>query len=89
MGHGGFYFLVLTSGYDQLVGKSQESGDNWDNYRYEIGNYFKTEEQAQAAAEALKAMLAYIHDPETTAEKYINLTAKILDARNAVQKAKQ
>jgi hypothetical protein len=57
-------------------------------YRY--GNYFRTEQQAQKAAEAIRAVLGYIQTPaETESAEYWRLRHdyqdKAYDARLAVQ----
>ncbi len=56
---------------------------------YELGNYFKTREQAEAAAEAVKALFEYIQTPleHTIYESVITpkLDDVIVAARKAVQ----
>ena len=39
---------------DECVYRSQEANENCDKARYEIGNYFRTEEEAEKAVEKMK-----------------------------------
>lgn len=53
------YWVVLSDG---RTGKCTENLFRDDNAIFEYGNYFHTEEQAQAAAEVIKAALAKFHE---------------------------
>lgn len=52
------YFIVGSRGY---VMESEWKGYTMDYARYDIGNCFKTEEQAERAAEQIKALLKEFH----------------------------
>lgn len=58
------YFVITLSDHGSLVISSQEECDTYDEARYKIGNYFRTEKQAQAVADAIKAVLTWVHDPK-------------------------
>lgn len=75
-------------GGDGEVYVDTENVDILDSERYAYGNYFRTRKQAKAAAEAIKAMLAYIHatDQELAdSEHWGGLNIAIESARQAVQ----
>lgn len=53
--NGEAYYLVYST--DLTIFDSTESGDEYDDERFELGNYFKTKELAEAAAEKVKQLL--------------------------------
>jgi len=53
------YYIILT---EMDVTKINEYLSDTDSDLYNAGNYFETKEQAESAAKALKAVLAYIHN---------------------------
>nr|DAM65302.1 MAG TPA: hypothetical protein [Caudoviricetes sp.] len=53
------YYFVRTV-FD--IGRATEVGWEEDNDNYNLGNYFRTREQAQAAAEAIKDVLRKFHE---------------------------
>ena len=55
---GGKYFFKSTAGY---VDSAHENQDSIDNHRYLIGNYFQTEEEAEASLERDKAIGRVTH----------------------------
>lgn len=55
-----YWFATLVDSY---VDSYLEKFDAYDNKLFEQQNYFDTREAAQAAADAIKALLAYIHSP--------------------------
>jgi hypothetical protein len=59
-----------------------------DNSLYKLGNYFRTREQAETMAEAIKAVLGYVHTPYgeptlTLGKGYID--NRIEEARKLIQ----
>ena len=58
------YWVV---GRDATVHKFKWSSDGYDSDNYDIGNCFKTKEEAQAAAEKVKTLLLSLHDNDTAA----------------------
>lgn len=69
------YWIATALG---RVDSTAECGNYIDDDRHGIGNYFRTMEQAQAAADAIKAVLAYIQQPDSS--KADDVQHKILDA---------
>ena len=60
--HGGAYWFISATG--SLSEKSYIEGYPSDQDRLELGNYFKTEEECQAAAEQVKSLLLGIKSGE-------------------------
>jgi hypothetical protein len=56
---GSFYYLFTTAFY---VAKAEEDGKEVANHRYAAYNYFRTKEQAEKAAELVKATLKKFHE---------------------------
>ena len=54
------YYWTVSDDFRAII--CSEDDVPIDNSRYEIGNYFRTEEQAKAASKAYKTLLTYIHD---------------------------
>ena len=54
-------------------------GDSVDVGFFESGNCFKTEAEAQAAAEKAKALLLSLHEPATDRNRLPKLTAEVFD----------
>lgn len=63
------YFSITLTDHGSLVIPVSEQGDPYDNARYKIGNYFRTEAQAQTVADAMKALLEYVHSPIASTSK--------------------
>ena len=63
--HGGAYWFITGTG--SLSEKSYIEGYPSDQNRLELGNYFKTEEECQAAAEQVKSLLLGIKSGEVVA----------------------
>jgi hypothetical protein len=64
---GKFYSIDLDDGIQ--VSEYKEVGSNPNSsftHDWELGNYFRTEQQAQAAAEAIRAVLRYMQAPGGT-----------------------
>jgi hypothetical protein len=71
------------------VEEDEDDGVVIDNLRYEAGNYFKTEHQAQCAADAIRELLKVIHDPDAIKDGLYrdhNLELAIDKARNTMDK---
>ena len=54
-----FYYFITTAFY---VAKEEEDGKEVANHRYAAYNYFRTKEQAEKAAELVKATLKKFHE---------------------------
>lgn len=76
------YYLVNTTNH---VEDMLENTSNLDKACYNLGNYFKTREQAETVAEAIKKMLEWIHSDDTTFVTYNKLERQLHIARKAVQ----
>lgn len=62
----GFYYFFTTA---LDVAKAEEDGKEVANHRYSAYNYFRTEEQAEKAAELVKATLKKFHEENSQDEK--------------------
>lgn len=51
----GYYYYILTAGFE--VRRQCEHNDLWCDECYNSGNYFKTEKEAEEAAEKIKKLL--------------------------------
>ena len=47
------YYFISDTGY--ICSRTVDSGESWDKFRKDTGNYFKTKEEAEKAVEKLKA----------------------------------
>lgn len=82
-GDNGSYFYV---DFSVSVDRSFDCRDMIDATRNKTGNYFRTKTQAKAAAQAVKALLTYIHsDSEAHDVEFASLVAAFHEARQAVK----
>ena len=58
-----YSYWYITS--DGVIAQDEEMNCNADNLRYELGNYFRTEEEALQAAEAVRELLEKFHENQT------------------------
>lgn len=87
--YGQKYFLVNTAGQVKH-GVDMPSRRDKSGLRWQAGNYFKTEAQALAVAEAIKEILVWIHaeplEPmDEDRQTFLNLDTVLYEARKAVQ----
>lgn len=76
-------------GRDATIHKFKWSSDGYDSDHYDIGNCFKTEKEAQAAAEKVKALLLSLHEPMVAeCNQLPKLTAKVFDCPECPENAK-
>ncbi|MBD5173824.1 MAG: hypothetical protein HDT08_04215 [Bacteroidales bacterium] len=59
-----YAYWYITS--DGVIAQDEETNCKADNLRYNIGNYFRTEEEAQQAAEAVRETLAKLYEQKPT-----------------------
>lgn len=59
-----YTYWYITS--DGVIAQDEETNCKADNLRYNIGNYFRTEEEAQQAAEAVCETLAKLYEQKPT-----------------------
>ena len=75
--HGETYYYTDSIG---AVDDYKWTDDPADRLYYESGNCFKTEEEAEAAAEKVKALLLSLHgEPPTTSSQLPKLTVEVFD----------
>ena len=60
----------------------------WDTGRITMGNYFKTEAEAKAAAEKVKALLLSLHEPVTECNQLPKLTTEVFNRPDCLAWAK-
>lgn len=75
-------YWAIDSGVGVIT--DHEDRGKIENYRYEFGNYFKTEHQAELAADAIRELLKVIHEPDESRSKII-----CLDLNNSISKARE
>jgi hypothetical protein len=72
---------------DCTVDSLPDTRSNQDAEYYECGNYFRTEQQAEAAAEAIRAVLGWIQAPNPTTGIRDGFTMRtVQDAMNKARK---
>lgn len=73
------YYIVMPELY---ASKTTDKDRGVDKRRHKIGNYFQTQEQAQAVADAFKAVLEYVHDTEAnlTTDDVVRTAARAWEA---------
>lgn len=76
--HGDRYW-VIDACYRKGVRPVNWVNDVIDNTTYSFGDCFKTEAEAQVAAEKVKALLLSLHEPTTTSSQLPKLTAEVFD----------
>ncbi len=86
------YWVV---GRDATIHKFKWSSDGYDSDHYDIGNCFKTEIEAQAAAENVKALLLGLYKPATECNQLVTicnqlpkLTAEVFNRHDCPEWAK-
>lgn len=82
---GEWYYFVCSNG---SIEEYQWDGDSTDDIYYQNGNCFKTEAEAQAAAEKVKALLLSLHKPVTECNQLPKLTAEVFDRPDCPEWAK-
>lgn len=84
--HDYFYYLDEYLEVESVRESRMEDSKVYIDKQYNSGNYFRTQAQAEAAAEAIKAVLEAIHEPDiykmTIKE---SVTQKVLEARELTQ----
>lgn len=93
--YGEYYYLIEDLEVSRGIESNPPSMKYIDDERFDLGNYFRTEQQAQAGADAIKKLLEYLHTPlkesETQADHLkdyrtaMDLIAMVDTARKAVQ----
>ena len=78
------YWTIVSNVFVQW---NVEKGSERNAIDWERGNYFRTEEQAQAAAERVKALLLQIHEEEERCEDW-ELEYRRSAARSAIRAAR-
>lgn len=80
-----YYFInnMLTVSKNNYI-KNYE----FDDLRYQNGNCFKTEAEAQAAAAKVKALLLSLHEPVTNCNQLPKLTTEVFDSPDCPEWAK-
>jgi hypothetical protein len=73
---GEWYYFVCSNG---SIDEYQWDGDGTDDIYYQNGNCFKTEAEAQAAAEKIKALLLSLHKSVTNCNQLPKLTAEVFN----------
>lgn len=81
-------YWVVDFGYTKKVKPVRWNDDNIDTMTYNSGNCFKTEAEAQAAAEKVRALLLSLHEPVTDCSQLPKLTAEVFDRPDCPEDAK-
>jgi hypothetical protein len=85
---GGQYYFV---DFDYGIETALDFYHRTDDIQYKFGNYFQTIKQAEAAADAFKALFAFIHDPDAETFRILSdgTTLELCKAANNARQAVQ
>ena len=79
-----YYCIFANGNIDKTVWRNIPT----DNNLFERGNCFKTEEEAESAAEKVKALLLSLHKPVAECNQLPKLTAEVFDRPDCPEWAK-
>lgn len=82
---GEWYYFVCANG---SIDEYRWNGDGTDDIYYQNGNCFKTQSEAQAAAEKVKALLLSLQEPVTNCSQLPKLTVEVFNRPDCPEWAK-